>query len=148
MVDLRAALARDSDVVDLRPLPGLADAWTWTGPIDRFQMADVPGADGVHSFEIRTLDSWNEELARAVLAFARQHSAALVRPERLFTPVAGFQPPVPGFTFDTVASVGPGTSSYRHDDVPELTEATVPVFRCAIARRATSGGSPTALSPG
>lgn len=128
MVDLHAALARDSEVVDLRPLAGLAGAWTWTGPNDRFRMAAVPAADGAHSFEICTLDSWNEELARAVLAFALQHSAALVQPERLFTPVAAFQPPAPGFTFDTVASVGSGVSSYPHDDVPELTEATVPVF--------------------
>jgi hypothetical protein len=91
-------------------------------------MAAVPAADGVHSFEIRTLDTWNEQLARAGLTFAPRHSTALIQPERPFTAVAGFEPPMADFAFDTVASIGAGVSSYRHDEVPELTEATVPVF--------------------
>jgi hypothetical protein len=124
-MDLHAALDQDSDVLDLAPLAGLDDAWMWRGPNDRFRHAAALAADGKHSFEIRTMDSWNEELARAVLSFAVLHSEEFLASESLTTPIAGFTSPVRDF--DTVASISPRITQYRHD-APDLTDATVPVF--------------------
>jgi hypothetical protein len=124
-MDLHAALDHESDVLDLAPLTGVDDAWMWTGPNDRFRHAAALAADGKHSFEIRTMDSWNEEIARAVLAFAVVHSEEFLGSDSLTTPVAGFTSPVR--SFDTVASISPRVTRYQHD-APELTDATVPVF--------------------
>lgn len=124
-MDLHAALDQDSDVRDLAPLTGVDGAWMWTGPNDRFRHAAALAADGEHSFEIRTMDSWNEEVARAVLAFAVAHSEEFLGSENLTTPVTGFTSPVRDF--DTVASISSRVTRFQHD-VPELTDATVPVF--------------------
>lgn len=124
-MDLYAALAQDSDVEDLLPLQGLDDAWMWTAPNDRFRHAAALAPDGKHVFEIRTMDTWNEELAREVLAFALMHSADFLGSERFLTAVSGFDSPIRDF--DTVASIDPSITEYTHDS-PELTEAIVPVF--------------------
>ena len=71
------------------------------------------------------MDSWNEELARAVLTFAVAHSDTLLGSEGLTSPITGFTSAVRDF--DTVASIGSQVKRYQHD-APDLTDATVPVF--------------------
>lgn len=125
-MDLHAALAQDSEVEELQPLPGLANAWMWVGPNDRFRSASVLAPDGEHAFELCAMDSWNEDLARAVLAFAVEHADELLGGDAFLTPVSGFKSTTE--KFDTVSSISTDVFQYDHDDVPELAEATVAVF--------------------
>lgn len=115
------------------PLTGLAQAWHWA-KVPGFDFAAALSTDGKHLFQLYALDSYDEDLVTAALAFARQHEAELIAPpERPLALAEGFA--APGRGFDMVAAVGPGVHKYHEKDGPlhEATRAVFPAYRCEFS---------------
>jgi hypothetical protein len=114
-------------------LAGLSDAWYWaTAP--GFDSAAALSEDGEHAFECFAVDSYDEGLVTAVLAFAREHADALLAPpDRPLVVAEGFSHP--GFKFDTVVVFGPAVHTYYEEtpDVHQAVRAAQPAFRCEFA---------------
>lgn len=116
------------------PLPGLPDAWHWA-MAPGFDFAAGLSADREHAFQCYALDSYDEELAVAILSFARAHGAELIAPpERPLVLVEGFAHAPYGF--DAFVAIGPGVHKYHAKENPEAherTRAVFPAFRCEFA---------------
>jgi hypothetical protein len=130
VVDLSATFAA---IPGATPVEGLPDAWFWSHA-PKFGFGAVLSTDGKHAFQCYAHASWDEGLARAVLAFARAHDTELVAPpERPLVVVEGFTHA--GFGFDTVVAVSPNLHKYQDDD-PEAhaaTRAVFPAYRCEFS---------------
>ena len=114
-------------------LDALPEAWHWSDTPGFDFVATVSG-DGKHVFQSHELDSYDEELAVAVLAFARAHDEELVGlRERPLLVIEGFAQP--GRVFDILVALGPTVHGY-HKDNAELhaaTRAVFPAYRCEFA---------------
>jgi hypothetical protein len=107
------------------PFDGLPDAWHWS-PNRRFNFVAALNADREHVLQINTIDRFDPDLVRAVLAFAREHGAELFADKRPLIPLLGFA--YTGFGFDTVVAVSPDVHQYHERDNAELHELTDAVF--------------------
>lgn len=106
------------------PIEGLPDAWHWSRAVFNFAAVLTPGRDRV--LQVNVMGRYDEGLARAILEFAREHSAELAAGDRPLIPVGGFS--YPGWAFDTVVAVGPAVHDYHSHAHPELHKATLAVF--------------------
>ncbi|GAA2263141.1 MULTISPECIES: hypothetical protein [Kitasatospora] len=91
----------------------LPDAWHWS-PNPRFNFSAVLTTDRRHLLQVIALDFHDEELVRALLAFAREHSAEILGNQHPLTAVNGFT--VPGYGFDTAVAVAPRANRYHAQD--------------------------------
>ncbi|WP_431988984.1 hypothetical protein [Streptomyces albogriseolus] len=107
------------------PLAGLDRAWTWSlGPVLHF--AGAVTADGRRLLQTNQRGRHDEDLARAVLAFARQHEEALIGEGRPIAAVHGFS--ADGYAFDAVAATAPEVHGHHRTQNPDLTAVTYIVF--------------------
>jgi hypothetical protein len=83
---------------------------------------------------MRVMGRYDAALARAVLEFAREHSARVTGSDQPLVPLEGFS--CPGWDFDIVAAVGPGVHDNHAQDDPDLHKAThtlFPGYRCEFS---------------
>ncbi|XMA39435.1 hypothetical protein O1157_30315 [Streptomyces albogriseolus] len=107
------------------PLVGLDQAWTWSlGPVLHF--AGAVTADGRRLLQTNQRGRHDEDLARAVLSFARQHEERLIGEGRPIAAVPGFS--AVGYVFDAVAAVVPEVHCHHKTQNPDLTAVTYIVF--------------------
>ncbi len=107
------------------PLTGLDQAWTWSlGPVLHF--AGAVTADGNRLLQTNQRGRHDEDLARAVLAFARQREQRLIGEGRPLAAVPGFS--AAGYDFDAVAAVAPEVHCHHKTQNPDLTAVTYIVF--------------------
>ncbi|MEV6000366.1 hypothetical protein AB0M25_13935 [Streptomyces griseomycini] len=107
------------------PLDGLDRAWKWS-PIPVLYFAGALTADGTRLLQTNQRGGHDEELARAVLAFAREHEEELTGGGRHITAVPGFS--AAGHAFDAVAAAAPGVHGHHKAQDPALTAVTHVVF--------------------
>ncbi|MFI9469851.1 hypothetical protein ACIHBQ_20525 [Streptomyces sp. NPDC052492] len=121
-MDLQTTLAGFPNAA---PLDGLDQAWKWSlGPVLHF--AGVPSKDGTRLMQTNQRGRHDEELARGVLAFAREHEQALIRTDRPIAAVPGFS--ADGYAFDAVAATAPEVHGHHKAQNPDLTAVTYIVF--------------------
>ncbi|MCO4697779.1 hypothetical protein LRR80_03847 [Streptomyces sp. RO-S4] len=107
------------------PLDGLDQAWKWSmGPVLHF--AGVLSKDGTRLMQTNQRGRHDEELARGVLAFAREHEQALIGTDRPIAAVPGFS--ADGYAFDAVAATAPEVHGHHKAQNPDLTAVTYIVF--------------------
>lgn len=106
------------------PIEGLPDAWHWSRVIFNFDAILTP--DREHALEMRVMGRYDAALARAVLEFAREHSAEITGTGRPLVALGGFS--CPGWEFDTVAAVSPGVHDNHAQDDADLHKATYTLF--------------------
>ncbi|MFD7807022.1 hypothetical protein OIE90_28390 [Streptomyces cellulosae] len=107
------------------PLAGLDRACTWSvGPVLHF--AGAVTADGSWLLQTNQRGRHDEDLARAVLAFARHHEERLVVEGRPIAAVGGFS--AAGYDFDAVAATAPEVHGHHRTRNPDLTAVTYIVF--------------------
>jgi hypothetical protein len=122
-----------SVIAEVKPLTDLSNAWHWpvTPGWDR---AMALSQDRKHLFQCFALDCYDEDLARAILLFAREHDADLIAPpERPLVVVEGFSHPE--YRFDMIVAISPTIHKYYKEN-PELhcvTRAAFPAYRCEFA---------------
>ncbi|MBD0844787.1 hypothetical protein [Streptomyces sp. TRM68416] len=110
---------------NVTPLDGLDHAWKWSlVPILNF--AGALTSDGRRLLQINQRGRHDEEFARAVLSFAREHESELLAEGRFLTAVGGFG--ASGYTFDSVAAVVPEVHGHHKVQNPDLTPLTYVVF--------------------
>lgn len=107
------------------PFPGLPDAWHWS-PNPRFHFAAALTTDGAHVLQVNARDGYDEDLVRALLAFAREHDGRILPDKRPLIPLLGFE--APGRDFDTVAVVAPAVHDRHARENPELHDVTYAIF--------------------
>ncbi|MFD8250866.1 hypothetical protein [Streptomyces werraensis] len=121
-MDLQTTLAGFPNAT---PLDGLDQAWKWSlGPVLHF--AGVLSEDGTRLLQTNQRGRHDEELARAVLAFAREHEQALIGTDRPIAAVPGFS--ADGYVFDAVAATAPEVHGHHKAQNPDLTAVTYIVF--------------------
>ncbi|MEV0066410.1 MULTISPECIES: hypothetical protein [unclassified Amycolatopsis] len=127
-MDPRETYAAMPNVADLGDLP---DAWHWASA-PGFDYSAALYADGKRAFQAFALDSYDEELAVALLSFARSHGAELATDAPLSL-AEGFAPA--GYGFDAVAAAGPLVHRLYPDDAEmhDAVRAVIPIFRCEAA---------------
>ncbi|MCZ4099380.1 hypothetical protein [Streptomyces sp. H39-C1] len=106
------------------PVEGLPDAWHWSRAVFNFDAVLTP--DKSRSLQMNVMGRYDAGLARAVLEFAREHSAEFAAGDRPLVAVGGFS--YPGWEFDTIVAVGPAVHDYHSQALPELHQATLAVF--------------------
>ena len=122
-----------SAIPNATPLAGLTDAWHWS-LAPGFDFAAALSQERTHVFQCYALRSYDEDLARAIMSFAREHGSELIAPpERPLMIVEGFahSPRM----FDTLVAISPSIHRY-HEENPELntvTRAVFPAYRCEFA---------------
>lgn len=121
-MDIGAALAAMPNV---QAFAGLPDAWHWS-PNPMFHFAAALTSDKEHVLEVIARSSYDEDLVRAVLSFARDRSEEILDDQRPLVPLIGFH--VPGHDFDTVAVVRPAAHPLHGNENPELHDVTFAVF--------------------
>ncbi|MFF9331616.1 hypothetical protein [Streptomyces albogriseolus] len=121
-MDLQTTLAGFPNAT---PLDGLDQAWKWSlGPVLHF--AGVLSKDGTRLLQTNQRGKHDEELARAVLAFAREHEQALIGTDRPIVAVSGFS--ADGYAFDAVVATAPEVHGHHKAQNPDLTAVTYIVF--------------------
>ncbi|MFI1764335.1 hypothetical protein ACH41H_20115 [Streptomyces sp. NPDC020800] len=116
--------AKLSVLPNAKPLPGVARAWEWS-PAPGFVLLAALSSDGRHAFRLNTKDSYDAEMCRAVLEFAREREDEVIgRPEPLIA-LTGFS--WPGREFDVVGRVRPEAHRLFPKD-PDLNEVVFGVF--------------------
>ncbi|MER7485668.1 hypothetical protein ABTY20_07090 [Streptomyces sp. NPDC126497] len=121
-LDLRTVLAGFPNAA---PLGGLDRAWTWS-PVPVLRFAGALTADGARLLQTNQRGGHDEELARAVLAFAREHEEELTGKGRFITAAPGFS--AAGYAFDAVAATVPEVHGHHRAQNPALTAVTHIVF--------------------
>ncbi|MFJ3587029.1 hypothetical protein ACIQUY_02455 [Streptomyces sp. NPDC090231] len=105
--------------------PGISSAWKWS-PNPRFVFSLALSLEGDRAYQMNTLDSFDEELVRAVLEFSR-HQRIRAEPEvRQFSVATGFAHA--GYEFDSVAAVPPSIHGYYAGRDESLNDSVVAVF--------------------
>ncbi|WP_157437868.1 hypothetical protein [Actinoplanes subtropicus] len=102
--------------------PGLSGAWRWFRA-PRWYGALAVSEDGRIAFEMRGLDVFDEDLVRAVLAFARTERLFADRP---LVTASGFRHEP--FDFDVVAACPPDVHTYHQGENETLHAAVTAVF--------------------
>ncbi|MGY0069480.1 hypothetical protein ACWZEH_22370 [Streptomyces sp. QTS137] len=121
-MDLQATIANFPNVA---PLEGLDGAWKWTlNPVLHFAGALTEG--GTRLLQTNQRGKHDDDLARAVLGFARRHETELIGEGRLIAAVGDFV--APGYEFDAVAATAPEVHGHHRAQNPGLTEVTHIVF--------------------
>ncbi|GAA2939658.1 hypothetical protein ACFQZ0_31250 [Streptomyces erythrogriseus] len=121
-MDLQTTLAGFPNAT---PLDGLDQAWKWSlGPVLHF--AGLLSEDGTRLLQTNQRGKHDDELARAVLAFAREHEQALIGTDRPIAAVPGFS--ADGYVFDAVAATAPEVHGHHKAQNPDLTAVTYIVF--------------------
>jgi hypothetical protein len=118
---------------NVTPLVSLPEAWHWS-LAPGFDFAATLSEDRAYILQLYALNSYDEELIRAVLAFARDHGSELIASvERPLTAVDGFSHP--GSAFDIVVAIGPTVHRYHQEnpDLHEATRAVLPAYRCEFS---------------
>ncbi|MFD5755804.1 hypothetical protein ACFWIZ_11330 [Streptomyces sp. NPDC127044] len=116
--------AKLSALPGAEPLPGVPDAWK-RSPAPGFVLLAAMSSDGRHVFRMSSKDSYDAELCRAVLAFAREREAEVIdRPEPLIA--------LPGFSclgrdFDVVGRIRPQAHRLFPRD-PDLNSVVFGIF--------------------
>ncbi|MCW8384227.1 hypothetical protein [Streptomyces justiciae] len=133
-MDLRAVLA---DFPGVRPLAGLRDAWYWSR-VPLFGLAGALSADGERLLQLSGRGSYDEELAVAVLGFAREREGELFARNAHWGAIDGFQPPAGrrDFDFDSVIGISPDVHRAYPVEHPELTphvRMVFPAYACEFA---------------
>ncbi|MFD3994806.1 hypothetical protein [Streptomyces sp. NPDC058548] len=113
------------EIPKVEEFPGLARAWRWS-PMFRFVFSLAMNTEGTRIYQVNARDSFDEDLARAVLTFAREHRAGLGENPRPFEVVPGFSHP--GCDFDAVVAIQPEIHGYYVGRNEELNEVVVGVF--------------------
>jgi hypothetical protein len=107
----------------------------------KFAFCGVLSKDRKRAFQCFAHNSYDEGLAHAIVAFAREHDAELITPsERPLVVVEGFRHPRYGF--DTLVAVSPTVHKYHADkpDIHRVIRAVFPAYRCEF-RRGDPGAS-------
>ncbi|WP_405732756.1 hypothetical protein OG885_18645 [Streptomyces sp. NBC_00028] len=131
-MDLRAVLA---DFPGVRPLAGLSDAWYWSR-VPLFGFAGALSADGARLLQLSGRGSYDEELAVAVLGFAREREGELFARNTHWGALDGFQPPTGRRDFDSVVGISPDVHRAYRAENPALTpyvRLVFPAFACEFA---------------
>ncbi|MFD5158378.1 hypothetical protein ACFWMJ_09940 [Streptomyces hawaiiensis] len=119
------------------PLEGLDRAWKWSlNPVLHF--AGALTGDGTRLLQTNQRGRHDELLARAVLAFARDHEKQLIGEGRFIGYADGFD--VPGHAFDAVAAAVPDVHGHHKAQNPGLTALTYivfPAYACEFSGRET-----------
>jgi hypothetical protein len=136
VIDIAAVVQKFDDV---RPLPGMEDAWTWAVE-DMFAYALALTPDRAHAIQINFMGALEADLAVSVLSFARDRSGEVLSAAP-FAVLEGYTPPASsGVFFDTVAAAIPAVHRYHELEEPELNEVTYavfPAYRCEFSGRET-----------
>lgn len=136
MIDIAAVVQKFDEV---RPLPGMDDAWTW-GVEDMFAYALALTSDRAHAIQVNFEGELDTELAVSVLSFARDRSPEVLAAAP-FAVLEGYTPPPTSQVFfDTVGVAIPAVHRYHELDEPELNEVTYavfPAYRCEFSGRET-----------
>ncbi|MFI0357310.1 hypothetical protein [Actinomadura sp. 9N407] len=115
---------------DVRPLPGLDQAWTFPGAYNRFQRAIALAPDGRSAFQVLCTKGYSDEAAAAILRFARLHEAELWQAAP-FAAVPGFR--LSGKPFDCLASVLPAVTDSHAEDWEQNVFDVFPAWRCEFS---------------
>lgn len=116
------------------PLHGLGDAWYWS-PAPGIDFTGALSADGHRLLQLRAADSYDQDLAVAVLEFARRHEGAMFATNPSIGFVGGFLPPK-GFEFDTVAATSPEVHrfyAYENPELMPLVRVVLPAYACEFS---------------
>jgi len=122
----------------VRPLAGLPDAWYWSR-IPRFGFAGALSADGERLLQLNGRGSYDEELAVAVLGFAREREDELFARNAHWGVLGGFQPPTGRRDFDSVVGISPDVHRAYRLEHPELTSHVRLVFPANACEFAAAG---------
>ncbi|MDJ0340844.1 hypothetical protein QMK19_18860 [Streptomyces sp. H10-C2] len=104
---------------DAAPLPGLDNAWSWA-PAPGLDFAGALSADGGRLLQLNARDSYDQDLAVATLAFAREHEERIVARNPFIGASDGFEAPA-GHRFDSVTIIAPEVHEFYDYDRPTLT---------------------------
>lgn len=129
-VDIRGMLASDPRA---EPFPRLEDSWTWS-PTPRFTFVASLSSDPGLAFQINFTDSFDEDLACAVIGFAREHALQEAGRRKPLTVTGGFDFEAAGF--DSVATASPAVHGYhrgRNEILNEHVVAVFPAYLCEIS---------------
>ncbi|MFD8413696.1 hypothetical protein ACFV2Q_18300 [Streptomyces sp. NPDC059650] len=110
--------------------PGLPMAWRWS-PMSRFVFHLAMDHDGRWAYQMNSLDVHDDGLARAVLAFAREHQLGRGLDARPLTVLPGFS--YGAYRFDAVAAASPAVHGYhrgRNEALNEVVSAVFPAYQC------------------
>lgn len=94
--------------------------------------------EGTRIHQVNTREFHDEDLVRAVLAFAREHHAGTGDDPRPFEVVTGFSHP--GYDFDAVAAIQPATHGYyrgEYDELHDLVVGVFPAYACEFSGNET-----------
>lgn len=132
-MDLTETFAAIPNATRIASVP---DAWSWCDvpQAPKFGFSAVLSKDRKHAFQCYAHNSYDEGLAHAIVAFAREHDAELIAPpERPLVVVEGFGHA--GYGFDILVAVSPTVHKYHADkpDVYRVTRAVFPAYRCEFA---------------
>ncbi|MFD4240943.1 hypothetical protein ACFWP3_04975 [Streptomyces sp. NPDC058525] len=119
-----------AEIGNAHAMPGLPMAWQWS-PMSRFVFSLAMDPDGRWAYQMNSLDVHDAGLARAVLAFARQHQLGRGREARPLTVLPGFS--YGAYRFDAVAAASPTVHGYHHgrnEALNEVVSAVFPAYRC------------------
>ncbi|MFF2793131.1 hypothetical protein ACFVT6_41395 [Streptomyces sp. NPDC058049] len=123
---------------DIREFPGLSDAWQWSpNPRFVFSLALIPEVD--RAYQMNTLDSFDEDLVRAVLEFSRRRRLRVAPEARPFCVASGFTHA--NYGFDSVAAVPPSVHGYHTGKNKSLNDSVIAVFpsyRCEFSGTETT----------
>lgn len=114
-----------SSFPNVSELPAPTSAWHWS-PNPRFHFAGALTSSGDRLLQMNSRDGFDEELASAVLTFAREHEGQLVGGSGHFRVAEGFR--AAGHDFDAVAATAPEVHRHYEYENPELMRLTYIVF--------------------
>ncbi|MDT0265826.1 hypothetical protein RM844_05925 [Streptomyces sp. DSM 44915] len=123
-------------------LEGLEDAWRWS-PAPGIDFAGTLSADGNRLIQTSSRDSYEQDLAVAILRFAQEREEEIFARNPNLGSVAGFTAPN-GAPFDAVAGVAPAVHRFYAVELPELTPLVRVVFPAYVCE--FSGGETLAES--
>jgi len=129
-IDIAQEVAR---IAGVEPFPGLSSAWRWS-PTPRFTFALALNRDGDAAFQVNALESFDEDLVRAVLEFSRLRGLDVLSRHMPLNIELGFRHA--DYEFDAVATARPEVHGYhvgRNELLNEFVVVVFPAFRCEIS---------------
>jgi hypothetical protein len=129
-VDVRQML---TSIPSAQPFSRLDDSWTWS-PSPKFTFVSALSSDPELAFQINFIDSFDADLACAVIEFAREGALQEAGFRDPLTVTGGFGYDAAGF--DAVATASPSVHSYyvgRNEVLNEHVVAVFPAYLCEIS---------------
>jgi hypothetical protein len=129
-VDVRNLLASNPRV---QQFSRLEDSWMWS-PNPRFTFVSALSDDPGYAFQINFIDSFDADMACAVLEFARGAALQATSQRSPLTVTGGFS--LGGIGFEAVATASPRIHGYyagRDEVLNEHVVAVFPAFLCEIS---------------